>query len=125
MAGLAGATEPFYMEEMRMGDNPITDLGYIDFNLDNGVPQAEGRMVWNDDEGTVNIGLKGGVVNLQVGQEMVVFCKNTSGSEITNGMVVRISGASGANPECGLTDADNPALAGSIGLATEDIENNQ
>lgn len=107
-----------------MNDNPITNVGYIDFDADNGVAQAERRLVWNDDEGTLNLGLKGGVVNLQMGQETVLFGKNTVGSQIDDGTPVRISGASGSNPEFGLSDADNPAAAGAIGLATEDITNN-
>lgn len=110
--------------ELDMGDNPITDVGYIDFNLVNGIAQAEGRLVWNNDEGTLNLGLKGGVVNLQVGQEMVVRGKNASGAQADNGTPMRISGATGSQPEFNLADADDPAAAGSIGLATEDIGNN-
>lgn len=101
------------------------EQNFIDFDLANGVSAAEGRLVWNDDEGTLNLGLKGGTVNLQIGQEMVVRAKNTSGSTIANGTPVRISGASGSNPEIGLSDADNPAAAGSFGLTTEEILNNQ
>ena len=67
-----------------MQDNPITDIGYLDFNLTNGVAQAEGRAVWNPDEGTVNLGLAGGVVNLQIGQEMLFRAKNESGVDIKN-----------------------------------------
>ena len=103
----------------------LADIDYIDFDLINGVAAAEGRLVWNDVDGTLNLGLKGGTVNLQIGQELVVRGKNTTGSQIDNGMAVRISGASGSNPEFGLSEADVPATAGSIGLATEDITNNQ
>lgn len=107
-----------------MNDNPVTDVGYIDFNLINGVSPAEGRMVWNDDDGTVNLGLKGGVVNLQVGQEQVARGKNTTGAQIDDGACVRISGASGSNPTFGLSDANDPTNAEVIGVATEDIANN-
>lgn len=107
-----------------MRDNPIVDVGYIDFNLVNGIDQAEGRAVWNDTDGTLNLGLKGGVVNLQIGQEEVLYGKNSTGSATTNGRPVRISGASGNNPEFGFSDADNPAAAGSVGLFTEDVSTN-
>lgn len=110
--------------EIAMGDNPITNIGYMDFNLVNGIAQSEGRLVWNATDGTLNLGLAGGVVNLQIGQEEVVRGKNTSGSTITNGQAVRISGGSGNKPTWGLADADNPAAAGSIGLATEEMDNN-
>lgn len=107
-----------------MSDNEISDVGYIDFNLINGVAQLEGRMVWNEDDGTLNVGMKGGVVNLQVGQEQLVRGTNKTGVTITDGMATRISGASGNKPEFGLAEADVLASAGTIGLATEDIANN-
>ena len=112
-------------DEVLMRDNPLTDVGYIDFNLDNGIPQAEGRMVWNDDDGVPNVGLKGGIVNLQVGLEMLIRGKNTSGSAMANGTAVRISGVSGNFPEFGFSNAADPATAGAIGITTEIIENNQ
>ncbi|MCK5606642.1 hypothetical protein KAR91_32370 [Candidatus Pacearchaeota archaeon] len=112
-----------------LSDNPIVDVGYIDLNLTNGIAPAEGRLVWNDDDGTLNLGMKGGFVNLQIGQEQLIRGKNTVGSQINDGMAVRISGTGlvGSNPfaEFGLADSDNPIAAGSIGVATEDIANNQ
>lgn len=116
---------PIVWGEMNMTDNAQMDVGYIDFNLDNGIPQQEGRMVWNDEDGTVNLGLKGGFVNLQNGMELVVRGKNTSGGIIANGTAVRISGASGSNTEFGLSDADDPSANTSIGLSTEIIGINQ
>ena len=107
-----------------MEDNPIGDVGYIDFNLVNGVSPAEGRLVWNDVDGTLNLGLKGGNVNLQMGLEQVIRGKNATGTGTTNGKAARISGASGSTPEFGFSDADDPATAGVIGLFTEDINTN-
>lgn len=106
-------------------DSPITDVGYIDLNTSNGIEQAEGRLVWNDDDGTMNIGLKGGVVNLQTGQEMVMRGKNTYGSSIGNGVTVTLSGGSGAFPTWGIANAADPSSSHAIGLATEVIANNQ
>ena len=112
-------------DEILMGDNPITNVGYIDFNLDNGIPQAEGRMVWNDDDGVPNIGLKGGIVNLQVGLEMLIRGKNTTGSSIGNGVAVRILGGSGSFPTFGFSNAADLPNSLSIGISTEIIANNQ
>jgi len=108
-----------------MLDTQIEDVGYIDMNLDDGIPCMEGRLTWNDTDGTLNICLKGGTVNLQTGQEQVVRGKNTTGSGITNATPVRIGGVSGSNPEWGLSNAADPSTAGSIGILTEDISNNQ
>ncbi len=107
-----------------MSDNEITDIGFMDMNLTNGVAAAEGRIVWNDTDGTINVGLKGGNVNLQVGQEQVLRVKNVSGSTINDGQVVRITGATGVNPTIDLSEADVFATSGTIGLVTEDIINN-
>ena len=112
-------------DEVLMGDNPITNLGYIDFNLDNGIPQAEGRMVWNDDDGVPNIGLKGGTVNGQVFLEMLVRGKNTTGSSIGNGIAVRVTEGSGDFPTFGFSNAADLPNSLSIGIATEVIADNQ
>jgi hypothetical protein len=107
-----------------MGDNPITDVGYMDFNTSNGIPAAEGRMVWNDDDGTLNIGLKGGNVNLQSGMELVLRGKNDTGAIIIDGQTVYISGGSGSFPLYALTNASVSAKSEAIGIATEDSANN-
>ena len=107
-----------------MDDNPVVDVGYIDFNLINGVAQSEGRQVWNDDEGTVNLGLKGGVVNLQIGQEMLFRARNDEGSGIANGQAIRLLGGTGSQPTIELANATD-VTKGATGLATEDIANNQ
>jgi hypothetical protein len=110
------------LEGLDMNDSPISDVGYIDFNLVNGIAQAEGRLVWNDTDGTLNLGLRGGVVNLQIGQEVVVRAKNTEAVQINNGDVVFISGASGSNPEIQTPIASNPSEAPrTFAVATEDI----
>lgn len=110
--------------QIDMQDNPITDVGYIDFNLVNGVSPAEGRLVWNDVDKTLNLGMAGNDVNQQIGLEQMARGKNVTGTATTNGRPARFSGASGSNPEFGFSDADNPAAAGSIGLFTEDINTN-
>lgn len=107
-----------------MTDNPIVDVGWVDFNLVNGVPHQEGRASWNDDEGVLNIGLKGGEVNLQVGLEQLLRGKNVTGTGSTNGLPGRISGAVGANPTLALADLSSIATAEAIGLFTEDIVSN-
>ncbi len=110
--------------EVAMVMNPITNVGYIDFDLINGIAQAEGRMVWNDDDGTVNIGMKGGIVNLQVGQEMLIRVRNDEGSDIVNGNLVRVQNGVGSFPTIELSNATEVG-SGVIGIATEDIANNQ
>jgi hypothetical protein len=54
---------------------------------------GEGILSWNVDEGTMDLGLLGGNVSLQAGQEMVSYVKAVEG--ISDGDVVYASGAVG------------------------------
>ena len=108
-----------------MNDQDLDNVGSILFDITNGIASEEGRLKWNPTDGTLEVGMPGGNVNLQIGQEMLIKCKNTSGSTIGNGKCVRISGVSGNNPEIELAEADVPGKAGVIGLATEEILHNQ
>jgi len=84
----------------------------------------EGLMTWNTDEGTVDLYLSADVT-LQVGQELHVFARNESGSTITNGAVVKVTGASGSKPTIELADASTEGgSAPTIGVATQDFSNN-
>lgn len=111
--------------DLDMNNNAIVNCNYIDFDLVNGVAAAEGRLIWNEDDGTLNLGLKGGTVNLQIGQEVVTRVKNTSGGTINDGEAVYVSGATGANVEVAKPIATNPVTAPlTFGLATETIDDN-
>jgi len=103
-------------------ERTIGNVGAIQFDLtiDNG--EEEGKLRWNAEDGTLEYGLPGGNVNLQVGQETLIRGKNDTSETILNGSIVRISGASGARPKIELGDAsDNIRANSTIGWATEDI----
>jgi hypothetical protein len=88
---------------------------------------AEGKLQWNADDGTLEYGLPGGEVNLQVGQEHVVRCRNDTDADIPNGKVVYASGESGNKPTIALADADpiSPQPEAVVfGMTTEDIAKN-
>jgi len=92
-----------------------------------------GVMRWNDTDGTVDVGLKGGNVTLQVGQESVIRVVNKSGVNLleANYQAVRVrlvaeGGAQGQRLAVVLALADTDAdSATTIGLVTETINNNQ
>ena len=120
-------TKVWYTQQITIVGNfaaPLTGVDYIDFDLTYADGAAEGRLQWNIDDGTLEFGLPGGVVNLQIGQEMVIRCRNTTGSTITNGSVVEIIGATGGKPLISLADASDLTKISVIGMATEDIANN-
>jgi hypothetical protein len=83
---------------------------------------AEGRMQWNSDDGTAEIGMPGGNVNLQIGQEQLIRVRNNSGTNILNGQAVYVSGSTGANIRVALAQANTAMSSHVIGLATENID---
>jgi len=87
-------------------------------------------MQWNDTDGTLDLGLKGGNVTLQVGQEQVVRVVNKTATNVNlleaNYQAVRVTGAQGQRLKVDLALATNDVLsAETIGLVTETINNNQ
>lgn len=99
---------------------------YIDINTTAPVPVgAVGRLKWNDTDGTLDLGLKGGNVTLQVGQENVLRVKNDEATTLNDGEVVYITGASGANllVKRALGNSDVTS-ASTIGVVTESIAAN-
>lgn len=102
----------------------VTD--YIDLP-ENGPHVTQARRVqWNRDDGTVDIGLYGGSV-LQVGQELMFYAKNTSGSLIPNGTPVMFTGTVGSSGKLtfGLAIANGSVPADyMMGVTTQDVANN-
>ncbi len=90
-------------------------------------------MRWNDTDGTVDVGLKGGNVTLQVGQEQLARVVNKVGSDLleANYQAVRVrlvseGGAAGQRLAVVLAQANNDTnSATTIGIVTETILNNQ
>lgn len=112
------------------GNLDIVDLDKLDFNTGTTDTASEGQLVWNNTEGTLDLGLKGGNVTLQVGQENVVRVVNKTVPLITlqeaDYQAVRISGATGQRLSVRLAQADNDANSTTtIGLVTETIAGNQ
>lgn len=103
-----------------------TDYVQLDTTATN--TNAVGKIIWNDTDGTANLGLKGGNVVLQIGQEHVVRVVNKSGVNLleSNYQVVKIVGATGQRLSIDLAQADNDAnSASTLALVTETINNNQ
>lgn len=85
-------------------------------------------MRWNDQDGTVDLGLKGGNVTLQIGQEQLTRVVNKTGINLleSNYQSVRISGAQGNRLKVALAQANNDAnSAETLGIVTETINDNQ
>lgn len=100
---------------------------YIDFNRVGPHVTLPRRMQWNENDGTIDVGMNDEVV-LQVGQETHYYAKNTSGGTIANGTPVMFTGTVGASGKLtfGLAVADGSVLPEyMMGVATEEILNNE
>jgi hypothetical protein len=98
--------------------------------LDQTPTQAAGVGVlrWNDSDGTADLGLKGGNVSLQIGQEEVVRVVNKTGANLLESQyhAVYVSGAQGQRLKVdnAIATSDTTSAA-TIGLVTENISLNQ
>lgn len=101
------------------------NVAYIDFDTSHvSEYPTEGRLEWNNDDGTLNVGMPGGNVALQVGQELIVRVRNTTGTLIPNGTVVKQIGVQADRPLISGVSASETVIPGSVAMATEDIDHN-
>ena len=108
-------------------DTPGTDSIYF-----SGSGPA-GRLVWNDTDGTLDLGLKGNNVTLQIGQELVQRVVNKTNANLLESeyKVVRIrrvgeGGTQGQRLAVVLAQANNDANSvDTLGVVTENIADNQ
>ena len=103
------------------------DITTADFNA--GAAGNGGELSWNNSEKTLNLTTGSGSgadeVVIQIGQEVVLYAKNKSNANMTNGQVVLVSGTSGQEPSIELAQADTVANARrAIGVITQDIDDN-
>lgn len=108
--------------DLVFANGAIQQPNYVQFNISWEDGQSEGRLQWNMEDGTLEFGLPGGDVNLQVGQEIVIRVKNEEAVTINNGEVVYASSAIGNVKYVKLANAANHTNAMKVvGVATEDI----
>ena len=97
----------------------LTDGSVTSINFDNNT-----SLSWNADDGTLEFPVNGGVT-LQIGQENLIHVKNVSGVDLTNGQVVRVTGASGSKLTVDLANNTSDAVsADTIAVMTQDLNNN-
>jgi Uncharacterized conserved protein (DUF2190) len=97
-------------------------LDALDFDLTPTIADTTGRLNWDSIYGTLAVHLKGNNVHLQVGQEQVVLVRNNTGSALSDGQVVYITGSTGEIPTVAL--ANNKAwltASRTLGVVTEPI----
>ena len=90
-------------------------------NLD----EVAAKMSWNNQDLTFDIATGSDGVVIQVGQEVVLLCRNKSGEVLVDGDVVKIIGATGGTPNITKAIASTVDEAHkTIGVCTQTIPNN-
>jgi hypothetical protein len=98
---------------------------YIQFNTAaTPITNAEGLLQWNSTDGTLDLGMSGGDVTQQIGQEMFIKVINKSGTSIVNGKPVYFNGRQGNRPKIYLAKADAHSTSCVCGVTTQDIADN-
>ena len=114
--------------DINMDGNDVYNVGSVDFDTTPANAGAVARMQWNDADGTLDLGLKGGAVTLQIGQEIVHRVVNKTGTNLTEAgyAVVRVDDAQAQRLRVDFAQADTLLNAqGTLGVVTENIANNQ
>lgn len=94
---------------------------HIDFDTTASTGQ-EKRLKWNDIDGTLDLGLKGGNVTLQIGQELVQRIYNDTGSALLDMQAVYITGSTSARMTVALARADAESTSSkTFGIVTKSI----
>jgi len=97
---------------------------HVDYNLNSTSQNAEGRLRWDSDFGTLSIGMDGGNVELPIGQKNGAYVKNVSGVNIGKGQAVQFAGAQGGKIEIekAISDGTVPSKY-MFGITAEEIDN--
>ena len=104
------------------GSVDLTNVDSITFDTTPTATPTEGTFVWNDGDGTLDLGMKGGNVVLQLGQEQLARVFNDEATTLNDGEIVYIYGAQGNR--ISVRRADNSSEETSkntLGIVTETI----
>jgi hypothetical protein len=89
-----------------------------------GTPTSVGTLSWDTTYLTPKVVTGTGATTLQIGQEEVILIHNNTGSTLTDGQVVYVTGSTGELPSVSLADASSETTsAATLGVITETIAN--
>jgi hypothetical protein len=112
--------------DIDMNNNDLLNTDKISFNTATTDVGGVGQLKWNNTDGTLDLGLKGGNVTLQIGQENVIRVHNFTSPPIllkeTDYQAVIVTGAVGGKLAVKLAQANSEVNSfATIGVVTEDI----
>ena len=105
----------------------VVDLNteHIDFDLTPAGTVQQGRLIWDATNSILEYGLNANV-NARIGTQLYKLCRNETGSTLTKGQVVYVTGSHGdIQLKVGLAQANAEATsAQTVGVVAESISNN-
>lgn len=111
----------------KLDSNRLSIVDRVVFDETYTAPDSIGKLQWNNTDGTLNLGLKGGSVTLQIGQEEVVRVVNKTNTNLLESeyKAVRVSSAQGQRLAVNFAQANaENTSASTLGIVTENINNN-
>jgi predicted nucleic acid-binding Zn-ribbon protein len=109
----------------RVGDF-MDAVQYIEFDTSTTIATSVGRIHWDIEYGTLDIGLTGGNSNVLVGQREVAYVYNNTAATLTKGKVVEVTGASGQRLTVKLAQANSDANSATVlGIMLETVSVNK
>lgn len=109
--------------EFKLGNNQLTNANRVTFNSITDPAHSEGQLWYSSDTQTFSAHIDRSSVTLNIGEENWIRVFNNTGSTISNGDVVYISGfdSNSGHPQAALAKADSFSTSNVAGVATEDI----
>lgn len=104
----------------------ITGVDTIQFDTNYSNGFEEGRLQWNSDDGNLEVGMPGGVVNNQIGKELIIRVRNKDVTDLAVGEVVYAypTAVGGKNVQRS-TASDATIASQTVGVVMEPITVNQ
>jgi len=97
---------------------------YMNFTPTTAPTYVEGRVFYDSTAHTLNYYNDNSQMSVNIGQEQIIRVRNQTGSDIPNGSVVYVSGATGNTPTISLAIATAFSTSDIIGVTTTDVANN-
>jgi hypothetical protein len=101
--------------------NTISSPTWIQWNTTEVATPAVGRVWWNDTDGTLDLGMKGGQVTQQIGMEQYVRVKSSTNAGLVEGKVVAFNSSDGVNKLVTYPTAANGDSFETLGIMTETV----
>ena len=116
---------PSYITSATSGGDYVyqnTDFIQFNTNLLQAITPNVGQLNWNDTSGTLEFGLKGGNVVLEIGQEQVALVKHADNTGLDKGKAVYVVGSDGANKTVRYAQANAEATSSkTFGVMAESV----